>query len=57
MKSNPWLKSQIDQAKQDVELWPEWMKRVASFDGANREALNAPKVSEPQDAEPKKKTA
>jgi hypothetical protein len=34
--SKPWLQSQLEEAKNDVERWPDWMKKIAWFDGINR---------------------
>jgi hypothetical protein len=37
MARRNWLQAQIRQAGGDVQQWPEWMKKVATFDGTRRE--------------------
>jgi hypothetical protein len=32
-----WLLRQIEEATKNVAGWPDWMKRVAHFDGAPRD--------------------
>jgi len=41
MARHNWLQAQIDQASKSVQLWPEWMKKVANFEGKGREDINA----------------
>jgi hypothetical protein len=37
MARRNWLQAQIRQAGGDVQQWPEWMKKVATFDGTRRD--------------------
>jgi hypothetical protein len=37
MTKRNWLHAQIRAAENDVQRWPDWMKKVASFEGRGRE--------------------
>jgi hypothetical protein len=57
MARRNWLQAQIRQAGGDVQQWPEWMKKVAIFDGSRRddtgsEAAEGPKKN-PSTEKPK----
>ena len=41
MKDHKWLQSQIRDAQREVEGWPDWMKKVAHFDGTSRPEADA----------------
>jgi len=42
MARKNWLQAQIREAHSDVQRWPEWMKKVATFDGRRREDAISP---------------
>jgi hypothetical protein len=56
MKDKQWLRAQIEEAKREVDQWPEWMKKIASFDGDNRE-ISSYSPSTTDDAKGQKKVA
>ena len=37
MARRNWLQAQIRGADSDVQRWPDWMKKVATFDGRRRD--------------------
>ena len=37
MQKKGWLEQRIKEAQNDVENWPDWMKRSARFEGPERE--------------------
>jgi hypothetical protein len=49
MARRNWLQAQIREADSDVQRWPEWMKKVAIFDGRRRDdAIDPSTASEPK---------
>jgi hypothetical protein len=59
MARRDWLQAQLREADGDVQRWPEWMKKVAMFDGRRRDdAINATapntKLEEPKPRERRK---
>jgi hypothetical protein len=45
MARRNWLQAQIREADSDVQRWPEWMKKVATFDGRRRDDAINPSAS------------
>jgi hypothetical protein len=45
MKDHKWLLSQIRDVQKEMAAWPDWMKKVAHFDGASRPEADAPSLS------------
>jgi hypothetical protein len=48
MARRNWLQAQIREADSDVQRWPEWMKKVATFDGRRREDAIGPSAANRQ---------
>jgi hypothetical protein len=45
MARRNWLQAQIREADTDVQRWPEWMKKVATFDGRRRDDAISPSTA------------
>lgn len=43
-----WLKRQLYRVADDVDKWPDWMKREAEFASSNSSARNSQIEAEPQ---------
>ncbi len=37
MKRKGWLENQIEQAREEIKSWPEWMTASSTFEGSKRE--------------------
>lgn len=37
MKKKGWLENQIEQAREEIDSWPEWMTASSTFEGSKRE--------------------
>ncbi len=55
MNRKGWLGHRIEEARKEMESWPEWMKEAATFEGSKREDAIPEKRQPISDAKPSKK--
>jgi hypothetical protein len=55
MQKKGWLGHRIEEARREMESWPDWMKDTAKFEGSTREDEGPERVRTITEAKPSAK--
>ena len=55
MRKKGWLGQRIEEARKEMESWPDWMKETARFEGSTREEEGSEKRQAIKDEVPSTK--